>query len=423
MPSTNRDSPRRTDTKTTDSTADKQTEDDGKTARNSSTSPSDDGSRYPNDPFTGADDNLCPCYEEELANARKKLDEETFEILDIPTVKCGHAIHYLVENTGTTITVSTARSYATYLRRYVAFLHNSGLIVTEAKFENVEKLMRGLARLQRGKETLTGYRTGITELYKYIRLYRDVEVNVKWDLIREEINPSDYQTGKSFEREPLDVDEVKKLYEALNSFRNRLMAQVGVELGPRNGSLRDIKTEDVDLDEQEIELKNIKSGGTYTLPITDELTLLLRRWIATERVAQTGADQCDYLFPSLQGGKLSSVALRGIIKNAAEDAGIQETVTSDAILTQKEKETLGTGKDHVERHKVTPHTLRHTFCNLLKEAGIPVEARSEAMDHGSTEVTEEHYDVNDTNYKDLIKELFSGVSDLSGDEENNGKSG
>jgi integrase/recombinase XerD len=138
----------------------------------------------------------------------------------------------------------------------------------------------------------------------------------------------------------------------------------------------------------------------------------LRRWITQERLSHPGAENNEYLFPSRLGGKLSSNGFTKLVKDAAEDAGIQETDQSKAPIHPRKKEMLGTDKDYLEYHKVVPHSLRHTFNHLLKEAGIPRDARSEALDHSSESVTKKFYDHNESNYEELIQGLFSNMNSL-----------
>jgi len=194
----------------------------------------------------------------------------------------------------------------------------------------------------------------------------------------------------------------------MNNFRNKLMMQTAVELGPRNSALLAIKSEDLDLDEQKAVLENRKAGGEYHLPITDELTLLLRRWIDTERQAWPKTDNHDYLFPNQHGGKMTRARFTNIVRNAAERAGIQKTLKK-IPLTDRQKEVLNSDKEYREFNWVTPHTLRHTFSDLLKQAGLSLEERSKALDHNGTEVTKEFYDEDDDEYTDIIRDLFSGI--------------
>lgn len=357
-------------------------------------------------------ESLCPCYAEGIGKCRNRLDESLIQKLNLEKIGCGHSADYISGEVGATLAESTATSYSSYLRQYVEFLHEDQTTVVEADFKQVKQYFNRLAKRNRAESTIDGHRTAITNLYKHISIYTDAEADINWGIIREEIDPSSYRTPEPREREPLEKSEVKKLYEELDSFRNRLMVQVAVELGPRNIDIRSIKVGNVDFKKQEIELSNTKAGGTYTHPLSDQLHLLLRRWVDEERAAHAKAETTDYLFPSRQGGMLCPAWFCQIVKGAAERAGIQETVQSEAPLSEREKEVLRTDKDYIEYHKVTPHALRHTFNYLLQEAGIPRESRSKALDHNSEEVTKEFYDHKESNYDELIRELFSAKGSL-----------
>lgn len=379
------------------------------------TSNPDGGNGPPVNTESGDDDrSRCPCYTDELARARNELDQEVFSKLNLTEVKCGHAIDYFRRFTGTSLTVKTARGYACNLRRYIEYLHDDttggGKTVCEAEFNDVEEFIESLVRLKRSEQTLKIYRTAITNLHKHISIRRDAEANVKWDVIREEINPGEYNVPERREREPLERHEVKKLYDAIDSRRDRLVVQMGVELGPRNREIRTLTTDDVDLEAKEVEFNNVKGGGSHTMPLSEPLTLLLRRWIEQERAAHPGSDGNDVLFPHREGGELDQTGLTLIVKKAAERAGVQEWEQSEAPLTEREKELLRTDKDYKEYAKVTPHTLRHTFCALLKDAGAPQKVRSQALNHNSTEVTEMFYEHDKGKYKEILNELFPDLT-------------
>lgn len=368
----------------------------GKKQRDRSADP--DGHKQCNGP-------ICPTYDEERSDPRwKRMLEESLPSEPV----CGHAIDYLRTNTGTTIATGSAASYCSSLSIFIDFLHERGVNVCEADIRDVREYFNMRVRQNRSENRLSGDRTAIANLYKHIELYREADTTLSHTLIREEIKPSAFRTKERFEREPLTKKEVKKLFDAVDKPRNRLIIQVAVELGPRNVDICKLKTSDVNLDEKKVTLTNTKAGGTYTLPISNGLSLLLRRWIEVERWAMGVVQDNPYLFPSHSGGSLSQSRVRCIVSQAAERAGIQEVV-GEIPITKNQKESMNIKQDVRKVYRVDVHTLRHTFNQLLIEAGVPRDARSAALDHSSTDVTKEFYDHQESNYQELLKQLFDGV--------------
>lgn len=242
-----------------------------------------------------------------------------------------------------------------------------------------------------------------------MEIHQDVEPEVSCLAIRERIDLKKFQTPSNIDRGPLEKWEVKELFKALDDTCNRLMALVAVECGPRAKAITVIKIDDVDFEEQKITLQDHKSDEEYEVPISDELSVRLRRWIEIHRPSIPTKEGNDYLFPNrLREGDIDSGYLSRKIKNAAEEAGIQEELGTVPI-SDKQKEIMNTDKDERIFYKVTLHALRHTFNKLLEESGVPRDARSDAMNHSSTEVTEEFYDEDEGNYTELIESLFDGV--------------
>ena len=355
---------------------------------------------------------ICPTYHEEREDP--EWQELHGELGYEPA--CGHAIDYLKYETGVRIKVSSAKAYASALGIYVEFLHERETNVCEATLKDLRDFFNHLVRLGRSEKTLNGYRTAIGNLYTHITLYREATPQLSPELIRKEIDASSYQTKEKHIREPLTKDELRKLMNAAETPRERLIIQIAVELGPRNQSIRHLLKSDVDLDEKNITIRNLKSGGEYELPISPLLALRLRRWINVERPGTGVKDDNPYLFPSPRegrGGRLSSATISQMVDDIAERAGIQRVV-GQVSLSKNQQATFGVESKNV--HRVDVHTLRHTFNHLLADAGIPQEARSAALDHSNPDVTKEFYEHHESEHKDLMKDRFSGISDFTSDD-------
>ncbi|GAB7018739.1 tyrosine-type recombinase/integrase [Halostagnicola bangensis] len=314
------------------------------------------------------------------------------------------ATEYLYSECGATICRNSAKTYQSYLRGYIEYLDEISVEVLSAKSQNVRSYLKKRTRQGKREGALRLDLTVIKGLYKWIRLETEKEAQVDY-LALENIDIGRFRTTPPIEREPLTKDELEALYEELDTFRDRLLVTIGAELGPRNIDLRKIRIEDIDFESKTIDLSDTKTRDRYTLPISDSLAVELKHWLTVHRSTYPYSEDHDYVFPSRQGGHLSRTHLLGIVKKAARNAGIQETL-GKSRMSERQKDALGTDADVREWKKVTVHALRHTFSHLMEEAGLPPEVRRDALNHNSTETTEKYYSSGGTEYKDLIRELL-----------------
>ncbi|WP_411967889.1 tyrosine-type recombinase/integrase [Haloferax sp. YSSS75] len=348
---------------------------------------------------------VCPIYEEEQKRPRWRELQNEYYIVD---PGCGHAINYLVWNTNSTIKPSSASTYSTHLYQFVDFLHSMGVTVCSAELEHVQQFFKYLSDNGKREGTLSLHKTSITNLYRHVDIHLGHEPNLRWDYIREFIKPSQFRTPPPIEREPISKEEIILLIENLNTQRERLVVQIALEAGLRNSDIRGLKINDIKLEEKYLDFYNRKSNIWQRMPISGELALLLRHWLYVGRESTLVDPENDHLFPGQKHEQLSGGYLNSIVTEAAERAGIQEVIGKIKI-TERQKVSMKTDKEYREMHKVTLHSLRHTFNQLLKDAGVPSDFRSAALGHSSPEITKKYYEHDDDNYDEVIGELFRGL--------------
>lgn len=316
------------------------------------------------------------------------------------------ANEYLETVAGADIQESSAKRYEASLRSYIRYLKAHEISLLEAGAKDVKNFLRETSRNNLSESTIATRLVAIWNVYKYIRVESTSKAEI--DMIAlDGMSKSDVTGSETVEKEPLSKVELRKLCDAMDSRRNRLMVLLASEIGARNGSLRALKISDVDLDGEKpgVKVTNEKSGGKYQIPISNQMALELERWIRVERTPDPEKPDNEYLFPSTQGGKIErNGSFTNAVRCAAEKAGIQEVVR-ERKPTKAERQA-GCDKDMIKWHRVTPHLLRHTFSLLLKEAGLDTEARRDALDHENIETTKDHYTHSESDYEKLIRELF-----------------
>lgn len=297
-----------------------------------------------------------------------------------------YAREYLSQNESLTLEPTTVRTYDSHLTDFVSFLHQQQTEVLSADVDDVREYIESCVKQGNRKSTILGKLTTVKELYRYLRLRTNAANKLSLDPIElRQINVEDYNTPEKIERDALSREEIRKLFDSFDSYRNRLMAIVGVETGIRNSDIRNLRLED--LQEETIHVRNPKNSKSYDVAISEELRFELDYWLKYHRGGYGAANQSDFVFPSQHGEKLqSNGSLNRIIKEAAEAAGIQETIGRSQI-TRRQREALNTKKDHRTFQRVTTHTLRHSYITLLSESGVNLRIRQLAANHERPETT------------------------------------
>ncbi|POG53813.1 tyrosine-type recombinase/integrase [Haloferax marisrubri] len=317
---------------------------------------------------------------------------------------------YLLKESGIKLAPSTTRRRACTLRLFTAFLDEQGTSVIGAEKQDIIDYLASCSVKGNRMETVRNKRSAVKALYKFLHAHSDRadELKIKPEFVGDiPIRGFRYKTRESMNRVPLTEDELNKLYDAIETHRNQLIVTIGAETGLRNAEIRELKISDVDLDELTLHVRDGKGGKSHTVAISEALAVNIRQWIELERSARPGAEECDYLFISENGGgKIeTNEGLSRFLKDAAEEAGIQDTL-GEIYLTERQKEVMNTDNDTKVMHKVTAHALRHTFNHKMKKSGLSLETRSKAMNHSHPSVTKDNYDHDEENYNDLIRDLI-----------------
>jgi integrase/recombinase XerD len=189
---------------------------------------------------------------------------------------------------------------------------------------------------------------------------------------------------------------LKRLLDNAGSDLKRLIIQFIYETGARNDDVRDLKVQDVSLDNGTVEFKNSKGGTDYVVPIRSELVIKLRQWIQNGRKPYLDGRESDYLFPGEYTPQLYRwYGLIDIVDEAAQNAGIQEVIAT----TQS-----NTGDGEIQIKRVTPHTLRHSIITHLSNDDVDLKYRQLLAGHSSSDTTEQIYTHDDDSAFDILRE-------------------
>jgi len=180
----------------------------------------------------------------------------------------------------------------------------------------------------------------------------------------------------------LSREETRKLRENVPNpqVRNELLIKLMVQTGARRNEVSTITLDDLDREERRVTLHDDKTGKPRTVPFTD-LSPELDLWLNKYRHGYNPASRSEYLFVTERSEQLHRHQVNEIVKDAAESAGVQEVMYTDAQ-----------GRN---RHRVTAHTLRHTYAIRMTEQDIPIRYLQELMGHVDIKETQIYLNITD----------------------------
>jgi len=188
----------------------------------------------------------------------------------------------------------------------------------------------------------------------------------------------------------LNPDEIADLAAAVPNptVRNELIVKLLYHTGMRRGELANIQLADIDRERRRILVDDIKNNQQRTAYYPAELDTLLNRWISVHRQSLATADS-PYLFPTSHSEQINGEYINQIIKQAAENAGLQASVYTDG--------------NEYERNKVTTHTLRHSFAVSCLKQGMDTRTIQELLGHSKIETTEVYLDIVESDLEDRYR--------------------
>jgi site-specific recombinase XerD len=177
----------------------------------------------------------------------------------------------------------------------------------------------------------------------------------------------------------LNAQEQNRLLYALETERNpfkqaRDQAVVLTMLyaGLRVEEVSQLKIHHIDLKEETIHVFSGKGGTFRSVPMKKELKKALRSWLKFRTESEKPVhQQSDFLFVSERSGKMTTRGLAYLVDTYLERAGLLQR-TAEGFKTEGQ---------------FSCHSLRHTFCKNLVNAGWPIQNVARVAGHESIQTT------------------------------------
>ncbi len=253
---------------------------------------------------------------------------------------------------------NTVAAYLRDLQKLVDFVTAEKLDILQVTYENLEQFLAQLWDIGADPRSVARIISGIRSFYGFLLLDEYIESDPTELLESPKI-------GMKLP-EVLSVDEIDRMLSTIDvstmeGQRNRAMLEVLYSCGLRVSELISLRISDIYPEEEFIRVEG-KGSKQRLVPISQVALDEIRNYMEYrgELTVKRGAE--DILFLNRRGGKLSRVMVFYIVKQQAEIAGIQKTIS--------------------------PHTFRHSFATHLLEGGANLRAIQEMLGHEKITTTE-----------------------------------
>ena len=256
------------------------------------------------------------------------------------------------------LSANTLEAYQRDLEKLLAYLKRAERHVVDVHLEDLQTFAAGLHDIGIGPRSQCRILSGIRSFYHFMMVdgYRDDDPT---ELLE---SPT---LGEHLP-EVLSTAEVDTLEASIDlskweGHRNRAIIEVLFSCGLRVSELVTLRLSNLYRDDGFVRI-NGKGSKERLVPISGRALKELDYWFDDRQRMVIKSGEEDYVFLNRRGAHLTRTMILIMIKQQAEAAGIQKTIS--------------------------PHTLRHSFATALLEGGADLRAIQAMLGHESIGTTE-----------------------------------
>ncbi len=246
--------------------------------------------------------------------------------------------------------MNTVSSYEKDLRGFLEYLNSHKKDFKTLNYNDVTDYLIYMNSLKLSSSSVNRHLSSIRSFYDYLLVEHVVEAS-PFKLVsgpKKEKKLPNYLQYQEF------IDLINACDETALGVRNRMILELLFATGIRVSEAVNIKIKDIDFKNREIRIlgKGKKMRVVYFNKICQEV---MSKYVIEARQELLKGKNCDYLLVNHLGNNLTR---RGV-------AEILEKLILKSSL----------------KHKISPHTLRHTFATLMLNEGMDIREVQELLGH------------------------------------------
>ncbi|MCK9157028.1 MAG: site-specific tyrosine recombinase XerD [Paludibacteraceae bacterium] len=264
------------------------------------------------------------------------------------------------------LSLNTLDAYLEDLAKLLDYLQDAHINYLDVQLEHLQDFLIDLCDIGIGSRSQARVISGIKSFYKYLLLSNKI-TDDPTELL---------ETPKIGRKLPevLTVQEIDSIISTIDlsqpqGHRNKAILETLYSCGLRVSELVNLQISNVYFNE--LFLSVVGKGSKQRLvPMSESACKAMQLWLIDRNTLDVKKGNEDYMFLNRRGTKLSRIMIFNIIKQHAEMAGIEKSIS--------------------------PHTFRHSFATHLLEGGANLRAIQEMLGHESILTTEiyTHIDMN-----------------------------
>jgi len=230
------------------------------------------------------------------------------------------------------------------LRRFALFLDERDLDPEDVEALDILSYVNILQNTYTKVTTYNMYRH-LDAYFRALEIERIIEENPidkAEEEYEDEITPDEWSTSNPKKVEEkgesvieLDADKIDLMVSEADSIRDKLIIQLLRDTGLRASELCNLKKKQIEDGREHRKIENIKiakrDGKEKTVYYTNRTDALLTEYLNVGRKRYKPADESPYLLVSLRSEKIHPNWLNRIVRQTAEEAGVQEVMFEDAM--------------------------------------------------------------------------------------------
>ncbi len=269
---------------------------------------------------------------------------------------------------------NTLSAYEHDVEKLLTFLAGENLHVLDVQLSDLQRFAAGLHDVGIGPRSQCRILSGVRAFYRFLVLddYLDqdptelLESPVLGEHLPEFLTPAEVDRLK----DSIDLSKPE-------GHRNRAIIEVLFSCGLRVSELVNLKLSQIFRKEQFVRILG-KGSKERLVPVSEMAFHEIDLYMPWRNSLKIKPGEEDYLFLNRRGAHLTRTMILIMLKQQADEAGIQKTIS--------------------------PHTLRHSFATALLEGGADLRVIQALLGHESIGTTEIYTHLSDNTLREAVLE-------------------